>query len=1084
MTQIIIREGLIIEDPIEEALMAPVEVRSPVLELLRSGSWHLHDLLGGDPAKIKQAKFDSAIRGLLTIYNNLSAEDRKRGLDALIPKVVEEAHAARDKGKEQGKGVKARTWVKPYIRADGTRVRGYWHLYQPEMTVGSFQVGDLVTVGNRENWNNKDEFDDMAGRIGRVVEIRPDSEWSVIVHMLEPNLGPFHTDAGYEEHQFKPTHIVKLDEAAGQKGEPADEYIASRIQELREEMGKPLDRPPGSMGKEAERVAREAALRPLVEQQRAEIVDKLRGIDSITISEEDKFALAQDEGLDLPGRPNVAGEYVRNSDGKWEYLYGRDLYTRKPDYRGASRSGLVRALTDEEFAAQYRGPLRSALGLGPFALQAPTTEEIKAWISPDTNEDIPGQQGWRERTVSVITPEMYSEGHNGVVSEVLPPGVYVCEPGGVLTGWHRYDKAYGMFRYDKIPSGGNPELVPGQEFSAEQMAEGLRPFWEREMLSTKRRAARMQDLAQALEIVEANVTQLPQAEDYERSNGAPGRLYEKQMNLLKAMGRTIDSARHHRLVKDEDWIRLANEIPTIRAAGEELDQTKGGTVAYDLRMATAVATESALADLLRRIDPTLPNALQGDIRNAGLSGGMKPLPLEEIEAAPERSLELHYHAGDLYARTVAEHERDVHLRDAPDPVSYIKGDEPRLKTIIRQAVNLGEMRGGHWEEWEEGHPSRGISRRFVYEEILTDEEIDKLASSLQWEQGDQKFYRRDDVWPSASSLEFVVAEINRLKRERGFDREVGWDSLRGSLEHWANERVNSEDNQWLKDHNYHLAAGDTEERRKLARQALAQLTERVRKSVKENHPERLDAYVAARRNLAELIGDGTYVEAIQQRKKEQREIENQTLKDVLAAAGVDIGGDTIKLRYKRRSKGAKSVEEASAYLPTSWVRDANLKPPCGVKQDRNARAQYIHGDTIRTDGRLGTSVHELTHHLEYNDNALGMAEWTFWQYRARGGSMDAPLEPFKRLYPNARGKARQEIGVQDRYRGQDFYSGKVYNRGNPHNSWELLTTGIPALWHLEDDAVVWDDPEYRHWLLGVLVGIQPPDPSTQDLEDE
>lgn len=180
------------------------------------------------------------------------------------------------------------------------------------------------------------------------------------------------------------------------------------------------------------------------------------------------------------------------------------------------------------------------------------------------------------------------------------------------------------------------------------------------------------------------------------------------------------------------------------------------------------------------------------------------------------------------------------------------------------------------------------------------------------------------------------------------------------------------------------------------------------------------------------------------------------------AANRAMGGD-LTITNPKRTPGIQTVLDAAKYLPADWIAASNRYRNPKVRTKKGARAKYTPLDgVIQTDGTAGTSLHELVHHMERAVPALDAAQWMFWQRRARDNDLTKP-QPNPKWIGIGR---RKEVGVKDEFKAA--YAGKVYGGGSPGNHWEILTMGLPALYSIEYTNVVWDDEDYRRFVLGVL----------------
>lgn len=196
----------------------------------------------------------------------------------------------------------------------------------------------------------------------------------------------------------------------------------------------------------------------------------------------------------------------------------------------------------------------------------------------------------------------------------------------------------------------------------------------------------------------------------------------------------------------------------------------------------------------------------------------------------------------------------------------------------------------------------------------------------------------------------------------------------------------------------------------------------------------------------------------------------QAAKDTLAQVR-DVGYSINEFKKNAKPKftggTVKSTEKALENLPTDWVKSIEQWAASGSqvsigKVKRGYFDQY--GRKIRTSGTgekaESTMLHEFAHAVERNhktngETRLGRLQREFLERRAKPG------EKATAIY-----KGRKEIGIKDDF--LEHYSGKIYG-GDDH--FEVLTTGIEAVFHHHPDRNYWTDADYMEFILGIIAGL-------------
>ena len=153
-------------------------------------------------------------------------------------------------------------------------------------------------------------------------------------------------------------------------------------------------------------------------------------------------------------------------------------------------------------------------------------------------------------------------------------------------------------------------------------------------------------------------------------------------------------------------------------------------------------------------------------------------------------------------------------------------------------------------------------------------------------------------------------------------------------------------------------------------------------------------------------------------------------------------------------------------MPQDWV-DASTRAGRVTINDVDGSNrgwhQWLYGDSkvhipFGRKGDVGLHVHEMTHRMEKVVPGLSEQEWAFLHRRAG----DEGIKTLRELTGNPNYRAN-EVAFGDKFSSP--YMGKVYE-DRPDAAFEVLTMGME---NLERGGAL--DPDYRRWLLGILVGL-------------
>lgn len=200
------------------------------------------------------------------------------------------------------------------------------------------------------------------------------------------------------------------------------------------------------------------------------------------------------------------------------------------------------------------------------------------------------------------------------------------------------------------------------------------------------------------------------------------------------------------------------------------------------------------------------------------------------------------------------------------------------------------------------------------------------------------------------------------------------------------------------------------------------------------------------------------------------------LRVVLDEQAVPVGDRTLLAPRPPAVWVTAAVIDAGSEMPASWVaRSVAASPPLTVAGADGSRGCYrtSAGElTLGVDAdpatRPSAATHELAHRMVSTTPALQGLSATHHHVRAG-------REPVVQLagYPPG------EVAQIDHY--GIGYCGRIYlpspgDPGGSHDGAELLPVGLQALQHagggLRGEAGEVEDPELRHWTLGVLLAVR------------
>lgn len=207
-------------------------------------------------------------------------------------------------------------------------------------------------------------------------------------------------------------------------------------------------------------------------------------------------------------------------------------------------------------------------------------------------------------------------------------------------------------------------------------------------------------------------------------------------------------------------------------------------------------------------------------------------------------------------------------------------------------------------------------------------------------------------------------------------------------------------------------------------------------------------------------------------------------------------GGVLEHRHYREDafEATVALDEAARYLPNDWIRASNTHNEDAAAHPllvlgAEGRSSYRHRGVdelgrgcgilslnLSKRGRVAddpdgtaTAAHELAHRFEHVLAELKALEWTFYNRRTRGGSLDGELEPSRPLsdyYPECLpGERTREDHFTRPYIGR--VNGEDTIGSSPSASFEVLALALEDLVSGRI-GVIERDRDMRTFLWGVL----------------
>jgi SPP1 gp7 family putative phage head morphogenesis protein len=252
---------------------------------------------------------------------------------------------------------------------------------------------------------------------------------------------------------------------------------------------------------------------------------------------------------------------------------------------------------------------------------------------------------------------------------------------------------------------------------------------------------------------------------------------------------------------------------------------------------------------------------------------------------------------------------------------------------------------------------------------------------------------------------------------------------------------------------------------------------------KDAHKEAIDAVAAHAKTFPKSHHLTKQIEDIKAAKpsdgrKERLEI-IKSLRD-FGDSGVGYENRLLKGKGKDDEKAHLAVVKQLENLPKDWLADTKDSGHTSII--KTVERGYFNSTTIGLSGRFSSkdakdvdrinavALHELTHSMELGSRAtnsgdrrtrisLGLLQSDFKRERAKS-SKDPKDGMLTAIY-----YGRDEMGYKDNF--VEHYSGKDYGDSTHH---EILTMGVESVFHERHKNVTEDDEDYRHFIVGLLVG--------------
>jgi hypothetical protein len=197
----------------------------------------------------------------------------------------------------------------------------------------------------------------------------------------------------------------------------------------------------------------------------------------------------------------------------------------------------------------------------------------------------------------------------------------------------------------------------------------------------------------------------------------------------------------------------------------------------------------------------------------------------------------------------------------------------------------------------------------------------------------------------------------------------------------------------------------------------------------------------------------------------------------LSGSLADTQYDTRSGTDLQKTEGSRGAQALGAPLRIVY----RVVPRLG-----RAHATNLHnGATLITQERpadetemewMSTALHEAFHGVENSNPVIKVLEWMFWRSRKKSDEEVMPLREMPKGV--GRGFEEREVGVIDNW--GNIYAGKIYNdytgttTGGPLENFEILTTGVQAIFYPQTSVTTLGDKEHIGFTMGVLALARKP----------
>ena len=477
---------------------------------------------------------------------------------------------------------------------------------KPEVDVGDYEVGDLVTVAHPENWERKDQFAEMQGKLWKVTEIDPEDEWPIKVTAIEQ------PDWGYGkpiETSFKVTHIEKVEIPESTSDDEA-------TNEARKLLALPKLKLPGAAQQDLTVEAKkkiQARVQPHYDaayKRAAAALDK--AIADLPKWEKEWDAEGGVGGIYVHGHAHVpfqtssgAGigylyvpslkKWVLASNPRWGDGYGRGedrVYAKTGGMFSMTPVDEIKSAnfaSSEEVTRALLGSIMRGSAVDVFlrdkdgeilGYSAPGNENLRFGITDKMRKAAGNWLGYGPKITRSDIASYLME---------FDPGQTITRPDGPpeLRGMYIKTAIGDWEHYRELEDASGWENVPDRVFSPPEMVPENED-WLRAHLEAQGRSNQAHAFSE--EIKETVAAQLPKDPEKLVSNGAPGPLYVKQHKEIMRVGALLDKK------FQDEWLQRSAAVPDVAAA--EAARTEAENALAQERLRLRMGNSPVALDLL------------------------------------------------------------------------------------------------------------------------------------------------------------------------------------------------------------------------------------------------------------------------------------------------------------------------------------------------------------------------------------------------------------------------------------------------------------------------------------------------------